>query len=86
LPCLMRCLPAGETADHLNRDTPYETVSRDDFRSMIDVDRYNYRSHDFGEIIFATDNHFWDPNDKNYVDFDQLFDMEKEYLMPLERI
>ena len=77
---------SAETDDHLIRDAAYETVSRDDFRAMIDVDRYDNRSHDFDEIISATHDHFWDPNDKNYVDFDQPFDMAKEYLMPPERI
>ena len=77
---------SAETDDHLIRDAAYETVSRDDFRAMIDVDRYDNRSHDFDEIISATHDHFWDPNDKSYVDFDQPFDMAKEYLMPPERI
>jgi hypothetical protein len=77
---------SAETDDHLIRDAAYETVSRDDFRAMIDVDRYDNRSHDFDEIISATHDHFWDPNDKKYVDFDQPFDMAKEYLMPPERI
>ena len=29
---------SAETDDHLIRDAAYETVSRDDFRAMIDVD------------------------------------------------
>ena len=77
---------SAETDDHLIRDAAYETVSRDDFRAMIDVDRYDNRSHDFDEIISATHDHFWDPNDKNYLDFGQPFDMAKEDLMPRERI
>ncbi len=73
-------------AVHLTRNPAYETVERDDFKAMVDVDRYDRRSHDFDEIISATHDHFWDPNDKTYVDFDQPFDMDKEYLMPPERI
>ena len=77
---------SAETDDHLICDAVYKTVLRDDFRAMVDVDRYDNRSHDFDEIVSATHDHFWDPNDKNYVDFDQPFDMAKEYLMPPERI
>ncbi|MED6311308.1 MAG: ferritin-like domain-containing protein, partial [Pseudomonadota bacterium] len=68
------------------RGSAYETVERDDFEAMVDIDRYDRRSHDFDEMISATHDHFWDPNDKTYVDFDQHFDMDKEYLMPPERI
>ena len=77
---------SAEIDDHLIRDAAYETASRDDFCAMIDVDRYDNRSHDFDEIISATHDHFWDQNDENYVDFDQPFDMAKEYLMPPEHI
>ncbi|MBO89016.1 MAG: DUF3066 domain-containing protein [Rickettsiales bacterium] len=72
--------------DHFIRDPAYETVERNNFQAMIDVDRYGRRSHDFDAIISATHDHFWDPNDKSYVDFDLPFDMEGEYLMPPERI
>ena len=49
----------------------YETVPRGDFASMIDVTRYSRRSPHFDEIIRRTDEHFWDPNDKDYIDFDK---------------
>ena len=68
---------SADTDDHLIRDAAYETISRDDFGSMIDIVLYDKRSQDFNKIIPATHDHFWDPNDKNYVDFDQPFDMEK---------
>lgn len=77
---------SGNAEDHLIRDHAYEIVERDDFKAMVDVDRYDRRSPDFDEIISATHDHFWDPNDKTYVDFDQPFDIDKEYLMPPERI
>ena len=76
----------GNAEDHLIRDPAYETVERNDFKAMVDIDRYDRRSHDHDEIISATHDQFWDPNDKTYVDFDQPFDMDKEYLMPPERI
>lgn len=71
---------------HLIRDPAYQTIERENFRAMMDAKRYDNRSHNFDEIISATHDHFWDPNDKSYVDFSQTFDMECEYLMPPERI
>ncbi len=71
-------------ADHITRDPIYKTVAGDDFRSMIEVGRYRERSDAFDEIISATVDHFWDPNDPAYVDFDQPFDLEADALMPPE--
>ena len=73
-------------AVHLTRNPAYETVERDDFKAMVDVDPYERRSHDFDEIISATHDNFGDPNNKTCVDFDQLYDMKKEYLMSPQRI
>ncbi len=50
-------------ADHITRDSIYDTVDRDDFAAMIEVDRYGDRSDAFDGIIAATVDHFWDPND-----------------------
>ena len=77
---------SGNAEVHLIRDPAYETVERDDFKAMVDVKRYDRRSHGFDETISATHDYFWDPNDKTNVDFDQPFDMDKEYLVPPERI
>ena len=73
-------------AVHLTREPAYETVKRDEFKAMVDVDRYDRRSHVFDEIMSATHDHFWGLNDKTYLEFDQPYDMKKEYLMPPERI
>ncbi|MEL0111351.1 MAG: ferritin-like domain-containing protein, partial [Rickettsiales bacterium] len=78
---------AVESADdHLIRDAAYQTIPREAFREMMDVDRYDRRSSDFDGIISATHDHFWDPNDPAYVDFDQPFDLGRDYIMPPERI
>lgn len=69
-------------ADHITRDHVYDTVDRDDFASMIEVPRYAARSDAFDEIIASTDDHFWDPLDPAYVDFQAGFDIEHELLMP----
>jgi len=69
-------------ADHITHDSIYETVDRDDFGAMIQVDRYARRSSAFDEIISQTVDHFWDPNDPAYVDFEQDFDLREETIMP----
>ena len=74
-------------ADHITYDPAYDTVDRDDFRAMIEVDRYGTRSDAFDEIISLTRDHHWDPNDPAYVDFDaQPLDVEKELIMPRDFI
>jgi hypothetical protein len=69
-------------ADHITHDQIYDTVDRDDFDAMIEVDRYARRTGAFDEIISATEDHFWDPLDPAYVDFSQPFDMKHETIMP----
>jgi hypothetical protein len=72
-------------ADHITYDPAYNTVDRDDFRSMIEVDRYGSRCDAFDEIISLTRDHHWDPNDPAYVDFDaEPLDVEKELIMPAD--
>jgi hypothetical protein len=50
-------------------DRAYNTVDRDDFGSMIAVGRYAERSPHFEEIIARTEEHFWNPEDPDYIDF-----------------
>ena len=69
-------------ADHITADPAYQTVDRDDFASMIGIDRYSQRSDAFDEIISLTVDHFWDPGDPSYVDFDAAFDLDGDTLMP----
>jgi hypothetical protein len=70
--------------EHINYDESYQAVDRDDFDAMIEVDRYGRRSDAFDEIISLTADHFWDPSDPAYVDFEAPFDLEGETLMPAE--
>ena len=70
---------------HITYDPAYNTVDRDNFMSMIEVDRYADRVDAFDEIISVTRDHFWDPVDPKYIDFDaEPFDAEKELIMPRE--
>jgi len=70
----------------MTKDEIYEAVDPEDFAAMIEVDRYGKRSTAFDKIISATHDHFWDPLDKKYIDFDTPFDMEKEYMVDPERL
>ena len=63
---------------NITKDAMYDAVAPDDFESMLQLDRYNARSTAFDKIISATHDHFWDPLDKDYIDFDEPFDMENE--------
>ncbi len=71
-------------AEHITQDPIYNTVNRDDFPTMLDVDRYGTRTAAFDGIISATHDHFWDPMDGAYLDFSSPFDLKNEYLMPPE--
>jgi hypothetical protein len=70
--------------EHINHDAAYRAVDRDDFAAMIEVDRYGTRSDAFDGIISQTVDHFWDPADPAYVDFDAAFALDAETLMPKE--
>ena len=74
------------TDHNITKDAMYEAVAPDDFESMLQLDRYNARSTAFDKIISATHDHFWDPLDKKYIDFDEPFDMENEALLPEEMV
>jgi hypothetical protein len=57
-------------------DAAYQTVAREDFASMIEPARYGRRSSDFDEIIARTEEHFWNPDDPDYIDFSTPLDTE----------
>lgn len=67
-------------------DPIYNTVDRDAFLELIEVDRYGDRTSAFDGIISATVDHFWDPTDPAYIDFDahEKFDLTEQLLMPRE--
>ena len=71
---------------NITKDVMYEAVSPDDFESMLNLDRYGSRSTAFDRIISATHDHFWDPLDKKYIDFDEPFDMENTMILPEKMI
>jgi len=65
-------------------DKAYDAVSPQDFPAMLEVPRYGRRSDAFDGIISATHDHFWDPLDKSYIDFDAPFDMSTTPILPLD--
>lgn len=71
---------------HITHDPIYDTVDRDDFLSLIEVDRYAERTGAFDAIISATEDHFWDPVDAAYIDFANAkpIDLREETIMPRE--
>src|ERR1700731_755696 len=70
--------------NNITKDPAYNAVDPSDFPEMLDTARYGTRSTAFDKIISATHDHFWDPLDKKYIDFDEPFDLENEALMPEE--
>ena len=73
-------------AQQITYDKAYDTIMPEDFPAMLEVPRYGRRSDAFDGIISATHDHFWDPFDKSYIDFDQPFDMAKTPIMPLDTV
>lgn len=72
-------------SSHITHDPIYNTVDRDDFRSMLDVDRYGERTGAFDGIISATHDHFWDPVDPAYLDFSaDEFNLKEDTIMPMD--
>ncbi len=73
-------------AQQITYDKAYDAVAPEDFPAMLEVPRYGRRSKAFDGIISATHDHFWDPFDKNYIDFDQPFDMTTTSIVPFDMV
>ena len=71
---------------HITKDDAYDCVAPSDFPAMLEPERYNRRSPAFDKIIAATHDHFWDPQDRKYIDFTTPFDLEAVALLPEEFI
>jgi hypothetical protein len=70
----------------IEHDPAYQATDRDDLQTMIEVDRYANRSSDFDEIIARTEEHFWNPLDPDYIDYQQAFDMKEQSIIPLDMV
>ncbi|MFP6599032.1 MAG: ferritin-like domain-containing protein [Deltaproteobacteria bacterium] len=64
---------SGKSAE-INRQTTinpaFNAVARDEFASMIEVERYLDRSDSFETLIARTNEHFWNPEDPDYIDYE----------------
>jgi hypothetical protein len=70
----------------ITKDEVYDAVAPTDFGAMLAIDRHLNRSTAFDKIISATHDHFWDPLDRKYIDFDEPFDLDNEELLPDEMV
>src|ERR1700749_5043756 len=68
----------------ITKDNAYDAVAPDDFPAMLEVERYSHRNTAFDKIISATHDHFWDPLDKKYIDFEDGFDTNTKMILPPE--
>jgi hypothetical protein len=71
----------------ITKDEVYDAVAPTDFAAMLEIDRHLNRSTAFDKIISATHDHFWDPLDKKYIDFDAVpWDLDTQDLQPDEMV
>lgn len=63
-------------------DPAYNTVTREDFPALLETRRYLARTPHFDEIIARTEEHFWNPDDPDYIDFGTPWRAD-EPLLPL---
>lgn len=63
----------------------YNTVSREQFPQLMEVGRYTQRSRDFDDIIARTEEHFWNPEDPDYIDFSAPWPSDQP-ILPLDFI
>src|SRR5512145_2986302 len=66
----------------ITKDEVYDAVPPNDFGAMLEIDRHLNRSSAFDKIISATHDHFWDPLDKKYIDFNDDFDADTTDFVP----
>ncbi|MBT9446134.1 MAG: ferritin-like domain-containing protein [Hyphomonadaceae bacterium] len=67
----------------ITKDAVYDAVAPTDFAALLDIDRHMNRSSAFDKIISATHDHFWDPLDKKYIDFDaEPWDLDTQDMIP----
>jgi len=75
------------TVRQITKDEVYDAVPPNDFSKMLEIDRYLNRSSAFDKIISATHDHFWDPLDKKYIDFESApWDLDTMDLQPDEMV
>ncbi|MEQ1709565.1 MAG: ferritin-like domain-containing protein [Terricaulis sp.] len=66
----------------ITKDEVYDAVAPTDFGAMLEIDRHLTRSSAFDKIISATHDHFWDPLDTKYIDFNDDFKADETDFIP----
>lgn len=66
---------------NITKDPAYDAADPHDFPAMLEAERYGRRSTAFDKIISATHDHFWDPLDRKYIDFEQPWEMDHEFMV-----
>jgi hypothetical protein len=66
----------------ITKDEVYDAVAPTDFGAMLEIDRHLNRSSAFDKIISATHDHFWDPLDTKYIDFNDDFKADETDFIP----
>lgn len=77
---------SAATIRQITKDEVYDAVAPTDFGAMLEIDRHLNRSTAFDKIISATHDHFWDPLDKKYIDFQDDFSADTTDFIPDEQI
>lgn len=72
--------------EQITYDPIYNTVASSNFPAMLEVERYGHRTDAFDGIIAATHDHFWDPTDPAYINFEQPLDLKEQMIMPRDMI
>jgi hypothetical protein len=62
--------------------SPYRTAKHRDFAAMIETQRYLQRTSDFDKIIGRGNEHFWNPEDPDYIDYAEPLSVG-EPIMPI---
>jgi P-aminobenzoate N-oxygenase AurF len=64
----------------------FDPVDSTDYFAVIAPERYGKRADLFDPLISETHQHFWDPSDPAYIDFDTPFDLENRTVLPMELV
>ena len=71
--------------DRTTINPAFNSVARNDFSAMMDAERYLDRSEHFETLIARTHEHFWNPDDADYIDY-TVSPPAGEPLLPFEQI
>ena len=59
---------------------------RGSFQDRLEPDYFADRSNILANFVSRTHDHFWDPNDPAYIDFNVPFDMQSQSVMPFDTV